>query len=221
MSTRTQPAQLGLRAKQTRRPCRISRNEKRPRSSGGTSALRSSSAFTGSVSFVSFSRRDSRPTCVSTGRPGRSNATDRTTLPVLRPTPGSFTRSSSSVGTSPSKSSSSMRAIPSRFFVFERKKPVECTIASTSSGSACARSRGVGYFGEQLRRDLVDVLVGGLRGQDRGREQLERVVVHERALGIRVFLRETVDHDRRARLRSSWSGHERDATVVVSSSPRA
>ena len=47
----------------------------------------------------------SRPTWVSTGRPGRPNATLRTTLPVLRPTPGSVTRSSSSVGTSPSKRS--------------------------------------------------------------------------------------------------------------------
>jgi hypothetical protein len=38
----------------------------------------------------------SRPTWVSTGRPGRSKATLRTTLPVLRPTPGRVTRSSSS-----------------------------------------------------------------------------------------------------------------------------
>ena len=75
-----------------------------PRSSGATSPFRSSSAFTGSVSVVSFSRRARRPTCVSTGNPGRSNATERTTLPVLRPTPGSVTRSSRSVGTSPSNS---------------------------------------------------------------------------------------------------------------------
>ena len=54
---RTQPPQFGLRAKQTCRPCRISRSENRPRSSGGTSAFRSSSAFTGSVSVVSLRRR--------------------------------------------------------------------------------------------------------------------------------------------------------------------
>ena len=50
----------------------MSRSENRPRSSGGTSTLRSSSTFTGSSSVVSLSRRASRPTCVSTGRPGRS-----------------------------------------------------------------------------------------------------------------------------------------------------
>ena len=46
-------------------------------------------------------RRDSRPTCVSTVIPGVSNAWPRTTFAVLRPTPGSVTRSSSVVGTSP------------------------------------------------------------------------------------------------------------------------
>ena len=38
--------------------------------------------------MLSPNRFDSRPTWVSTGRPGRPNATLRTTLPVLRPTPG-------------------------------------------------------------------------------------------------------------------------------------
>ena len=56
----------------SRRPCRISRSENAPRSSGGTSPFRSSSTFTGSVSFVSLSRVESRPTCVSTGRPGQA-----------------------------------------------------------------------------------------------------------------------------------------------------
>ena len=51
-------------------------------------ALSASSAFTGSVSWVRSRRRDSRPTWVSTGRPGRSIATLRSTLAVLRPTPG-------------------------------------------------------------------------------------------------------------------------------------
>ena len=40
-----------------------------------------------------------RRTWVSTGSPGRPNATLRATLPVLRPTPGSVTRSSRSAGT--------------------------------------------------------------------------------------------------------------------------
>ena len=101
---------------------------------GRDQPLRSSSTFTGSVSFVSFRRFESRRTCVSTGRPGRPNATERTTLPVLRPTPGSVTRSSSSVGTSPSKRSSNADAIPMRLFVFWRKNPVEWMSSSTSPG---------------------------------------------------------------------------------------
>ena len=60
--------------------------------------MSSSSTFTGSSCSVSPRRRDSRPTWVSTGRPGRPKATLRTTLAVLRPTPGSVTRSSSAGG---------------------------------------------------------------------------------------------------------------------------
>ena len=85
-------------------------------------------------------------TCVSTGRPGNRNHTERTTLPVLRPTPGNVTKSSSSVGTSPPKRSSKACAIPMMLFVFERKKPVDWMTVSTSEGSACARSAAVGYF---------------------------------------------------------------------------
>ena len=39
--------------------------------------------------------------CVSTAKPGRPKATLRTTLAVLRPTPGSVTRSAMAVGTCP------------------------------------------------------------------------------------------------------------------------
>ena len=35
--------------------------------------------------------------------------------------------------------------MPMMLFVFWRKNPVLCTRASTASGSACARSAGVGY----------------------------------------------------------------------------
>jgi len=37
-----------------------------------------------------------------------------------------------------------------RFFVFDRKKPVDRTISSTSAGSAPARSAGVGYFANSV-----------------------------------------------------------------------
>ena len=68
---------------QIRRPWRISRRLRAPRSLGWTVASRSSSIFTGSFAAVSPRRRLSRATWVSTGIPGRSKATLRTTLAVL------------------------------------------------------------------------------------------------------------------------------------------
>ena len=85
----TQSSQRGRRATQTRRPCRISRRLNTPRSAAGTIGLSSISTFTGSVSVgqaeppATAGRRGCRP-----GRPGRSRPTLRTTLAVLRPTPG-------------------------------------------------------------------------------------------------------------------------------------
>ncbi len=207
MSTSTQPGQFGLRAKHTRRPCRMSRSEKRPRSSGGTSTLRSSSAFTGSVSVVSFRRRAKRPTCVSTGRPGRSNATDRTTLPVLRPTPGQL-HEVVELG----------RHLAVELLVeLARHAEQVLRLRPEEAGGVHDRLH-VGRIGvreiarrrvlrEQLRRDLVDVLVGGLRGEDRRRQQLVRVRVHQRALRAWILLREPRDHLGRARFRSSGSRH--------------
>ncbi len=104
----------GLRAAHTARPWRISRRLSTPRSFAGTIGLSASSAFTGSVSCVRSSRRERRPTWVSTGRPGRSSATLRSTLAVLRPTPGMVTRSSIALGTSPPKRSTTAVAIPIR-----------------------------------------------------------------------------------------------------------
>src|SRR5262245_13092685 len=92
-SASTQRSHAGLRALHTARPCRIRRRLSAPRSCALTSGLRSISIFTGSVSVVRPSRRDSRCTWGSTGRPGSSMATLRTTLAVLRPTPGRVTRS--------------------------------------------------------------------------------------------------------------------------------
>ena len=68
-----------VRATQTALPCRIIRRLNRPHSWAGSIPSSSSSTFTGSVSAVSPSRRLSRPTWVSTGRPGASRATLRTT----------------------------------------------------------------------------------------------------------------------------------------------
>ena len=81
---------------------------------------------------------------MSTGSPGSPKATLRTTLPVLRPTPGIVTRSSSAVGTSPPKRSTTAAAMPMRLFVLERKNPVERMSSSTSSGFAAASDAGSG-----------------------------------------------------------------------------
>ena len=71
--------------------------------------------------------------------------------------------------------------MPIRFFVFDRKNPVEWTSSSSSSGSAAAEVGRRRVPGEHVRRHLVHHLVGALGRQDRRDEQLERVVVHERA----------------------------------------
>ncbi len=81
---------------------------------------------------------------MSTGRPGSPKSTLRTTLPVLRPTPGTVTRSASSVGTWPPNRSTSAGAIPMRLRVLARKNPVERMISSTFSGSARASAAASG-----------------------------------------------------------------------------
>ena len=57
------------------------------------SAPTACSTLTGSRSVVHAQRRTSRSKCVSTVMPGTPNALPSTTLAVLRPTPGSVTRS--------------------------------------------------------------------------------------------------------------------------------
>ncbi len=54
-------------------------------------------------------------------------------------------------------------------------------MSSSSDRSAPARRLGVRVAGEQHRSDHVDPHVGGLGGQDRGREELERVLEVELA----------------------------------------
>ena len=91
--------QRGFRATHVFRPCRITRRLKAPRSAAGMKAFSSCSTLTasrragGARASVRCRRSLTRSTWVSTGRPGSPNATLRTTLPVLRPTPGMVTRS--------------------------------------------------------------------------------------------------------------------------------
>lgn len=100
---------------------------------------------TGSDSVVMPSRAVRRVTWVSTGKPGRSSATLRTTFAVFRPTPASAVRSSIDPGTSPPWTSTRRDAIANRLRAFDRKNPVACTSVSSSVGSAAARSSAVGY----------------------------------------------------------------------------
>ena len=104
----------------------------------GNSSPTSASTFTGSSCSVQPKRRDSRPKWVSTVMPGTSKALPRMTLAVLRPMPGSVTRSLSLAGTSPSYRSTRACPSPIREFVLARKKPVEWIISSSSARSAAA-----------------------------------------------------------------------------------
>ena len=129
----------------TSRPNQIMRWEKMVHSSIGTWAIRSRSTLTGSWLEVSSSRRESRPTWVSTTTPSlREKNVPRTTLAVLRPTPGSSTSSSIVSGTSPPWCSSRYAAAPWIDLALLRKNPVAWMAASTSARSAAARSAGVG-----------------------------------------------------------------------------
>lgn len=65
------------------------------------------------------------------------------TLAVFRPTPGRVTSSSIVRGTRPPKRSSSARLMAWRACVFWRKNPVGRMSASSSCGSARAKSSGV------------------------------------------------------------------------------
>ena len=176
MSTSTQPAQFGLRAKHTWRPCRISRSEKRPRSSGGTSTLRSSSAFTGSVSVVSLRRRASRPTCVSTGRPGRSKA-DRAHDVAGLAADARELHEVVELGRHLAVELVLERARHAEEVL--RLRPVEArsanTSRSTSSGSAWARSAGVGYSANSAGVTLLTFSSVVCAERIVADEQLERV----------------------------------------------
>ena len=111
----------------------------------GRLAHRCCSTTTGSSPCAIPSWFDTRRTCRSTGKPGIPRACPRTTLAVLRPTPGRASRSSIRAGTFPSWRSVSAAAIPSSDRALERKKPVGRIWGSNSAGVARVRAAGVGY----------------------------------------------------------------------------
>src|SRR6202521_751454 len=144
-SLRMHSGHFGLRARQIRRPWRIRRRDRPVHSSFGTIEQTCRSIFTGSLDDVSFSRLVRRLTWVSTAKPGTPKPTPRITFAVLRPMPGSLTRSSMLFGTSPPKSSTSLRLAAMIERVLARKNPVGLIKVSTTAGSAAARSPAVGY----------------------------------------------------------------------------
>ena len=163
------------------------------------SAATSASTLTGSVSVVQPKRRASQPKCVSTVMPGMPKALPSTTLAVLRPTPGRVTRSFSRGGTSPPNRSHSAWPSPIRRVRLGAVEPggLDDLFHLVAVGARVVRRGRVPR--EQGRRDQVDQLVGGLRGQDRRHEQLKRRA--EVQLGVHVGV-----HPRPVRARSGEPG---------------
>ena len=181
-----QAPHAGFCAWQQRRPCQIRWWLSIVQSRLGNSDPTACSALTGSVSSVQPNRRASRPKWVSTVIPGMPKALPSTTLAVLRPTPGSSTRSLSRGGTWPSCRSTRAALSLSSDSVLARKNPSGPMIPSRASRSAAAIAGGVGVGREQGRPHRVDPLVGGLGAQDGHHEQLEGVVEVELALRVGV-----------------------------------
>ncbi len=160
----------------------------RPVALARTGRPTSCSTLTGSSCSVQPKRRASRPKCVSTVMPGTPKALPSTTFAVLRPTPGSVTRSFSRPGTSPSKRSTS--AAPEgdervRLGAEEAGGPDHLLqLGAVGRGVR----RGVRVPREQRGRDQVHPDVGGLRRQHGGDQQLEGVLEVELAVGVRVAL---------------------------------
>ena len=144
-------------------------------------ALSSSSTRPGRSAVVRPSRRASRPTWVSTGRPGRSKATLRTTLPVLRPTPGRVTRSSSRVGHLAAEALDQGPGHADQAAGLGPEEPGRADQFLELAGYGPGQGLGVGIGGEDGRRHQVHPGVGALRREDGGHQQLERVVVAQGA----------------------------------------
>ena len=138
---------------------------------------------------VQPNRRARRPRCVSTVMPGTPNALPSTTFAVLRPTPGSVTRSSSRPGTSPSYRSTEGLAEPDErggLGAEEAGEPDELLDHVAVGRRRRRRRPGIGRTASgvtPLTRRSVR-----LRGQDRRDEQLERRGEVELAVRVGVGL---------------------------------
>ena len=178
----------------------------------GNSAPTACSALTGSVWAVQPKRRASRPKCVSTVMPGMPKALPRTTLAVLRPTPGRVDEV-----VEPGRNLAAV-ALDERGTELEqgsvlaRKKPSGPMICSRLLAVGAGHRRGVGVGREQRRADGVDPLVGGLGAEHGDHEQLEGIVEVELAPGVGVGL---------ARTRSMRRARRTEAPSRVSAAGRA
>ena len=136
---------------------------------------------------------------MSTGSPGTPKALPSTTFAVLRPTPGSVTRSAIRPGTCPSNRSTRAAPSPMSARALARKNPVDLMIVLELGRVGLRVVRGRRVAREELGGDEVDAHVGGLRRQQRRHEQLQRRAEVELAVGVGVALRQgTVDPPRPA-----------------------
>ena len=154
----------------------------------GTARRPACSTLTGSVSSVQPKRRASRPKWVSTVIPGMPNALPSTTLAVLRPTPGSSTRSVRRGGTSPPWSLDQGRGQLQQRLGLGPEEAERTDQPLEMRPVGCRHRLRVGVGGEQRRAGRVDPLVGGLGGQHRDHEELERVSEVELAAGVGIGL---------------------------------
>src|SRR6266508_2404486 len=120
-----QRGQSGFRARQVFRPWMISRCVAWVHRARGMTSQSWSCTLSGSSARARPSRCETRNTCVSTARAGTPKAFPRTTLAVLRPTPGSAVNWSSVLGTTPPWRSTRALPTPISARALALKNPVE------------------------------------------------------------------------------------------------
>ncbi len=146
MSTRTQPAQLGFRAKQTRRPWRIKRKEKRPRSSRRDERVEIELGLhrVGLVRELQPARES--PDVGVDGQAGQVERHRSHDVAGLAPDARQLHQIVEFSGYFAVELFVELARHPEQVLRLRAEEPRGVHDASTASGSACARSRGVGYF---------------------------------------------------------------------------
>ncbi len=151
----------------------------------GSAAHNCCSTTSGSSDFAMPIRLATRSTCRSTGSPGTPSAWPRTTLAVLRPTPGSSTSASIVLGTLAAVVLRQRRRHADEGTGLRAEEAGGLDLRLELGGRRPRERAGVGISLEQRRRDLVDALVGALRRENRRDEQLVRRREIQLGVGIR------------------------------------